>query len=183
MFELNGKKVVVVGLGKSGDAAARFCLKKGARVAALDSRPEVELAGLAKSLRAAGARVVCGPHRKKDFAGADLVVVSPGVPGTIAPIRSAAEAGALVAGEVELASWFISEPVVAVTGTNGKTTVTTLLGEMLKEAGLQVFVGGNIGTPLISYADSDNRAEVVVAEISSFQLDTAPTFTPRVGVL
>ena len=111
------------------------------------------------------------------------MLVSPGVPHTIAPLESARRKGIPVIGEVELASRFIREPIVAVTGTNGKTTTTRMLGEMLKRSGRSVFVGGNIGCPLIERIAQIDPVDVVVAEISSFQLDTIATFRPRIGVL
>ena len=124
-----------------------------------------------------------GGHRMESFTAADLIVVSPGVPHTIPPLAAARANGVPVIGEMELAGRFIGEPIVAVTGTNGKTTVTELVGAMLAASGRRVFVGGNIGTPLIAHVDSGARVEVVVAEVSSFQLDTIDTFRPAVGVL
>jgi UDP-N-acetylmuramoylalanine--D-glutamate ligase len=124
-----------------------------------------------------------GRHNIETFERADLIVLSPGVPHTILPIKRAEAKGIPILGEIELAARFIREPVIAVSGTNGKTTTTELLGDMLKNSGLKVFVGGNIGNPLIDYADKGESAEIVVAEVSSFQLDTIDTFRPRVGVL
>ena len=124
-----------------------------------------------------------GQHRTETFQQADLIVLSPGVPHTIPPIVRAQETGTVVMGEIELASRFIKDPIVAVTGTNGKTTTTELLGDMLKDSGLKVFVGGNIGKPLISYVDEGDRVDVIVAEISSFQLDTIDRFRAQIGVL
>jgi UDP-N-acetylmuramoylalanine--D-glutamate ligase len=112
-----------------------------------------------------------------------MIVLSPGVPHTIGPVAAASRLGVPVIGEIELASRFIKEPIIAITGTNGKTTVTTLIGKMLEESGLNVFVGGNIGNPLIDYVDGKNKAEIIVAEISSFQLDTIETFKPEISVL
>jgi UDP-N-acetylmuramoylalanine--D-glutamate ligase len=124
-----------------------------------------------------------GRHRPETFQNADLIVLSPGVPHTIAPVIQAQKNGTAVMGEIELASRFIEEPIVAVTGTNGKTTTTELLGEMLRRSGLDVFVGGNIGNPLIGYIDEGRRAKAIVAEISSFQLDTIDSFRPKIAVL
>jgi UDP-N-acetylmuramoylalanine--D-glutamate ligase len=134
-------------------------------------------------LRALGIELALGGHRAEDFTAADLVVLSPGVPHTLAPLQAARGRGVPVIGEVELAARFIREPIVAVSGTNGKTTVTELLGRMLEASGRRVFVGGNIGRPLIGYVDGGQAADIVVAEISSFQLDTIATFRPAVGVL
>ncbi len=134
-------------------------------------------------MRDLGIKMEIGPHRIETFEKTDLIVVSPGVPHTIEPIIKAKERGVPVIGEIELASKFIAEPVIAVTGTNGKTTTTTLLGKMLENSGLKVFVGGNIGNPLIAYADGEEKAEIVVIEVSSFQLDTVDTFRANVAVL
>jgi len=182
-MEISGKKTVVVGLGKTGISAAVFLRKRGAQVTVSDSSKDKNLDDAAKELQAIGVNVELGTHSSSSFLNAEIIVLSPGVPHTIEPVTRAAERGAIVTGEIELASRFIKEPIVAVTGTNGKTTTTTLIGNMLEESGLKVFVGGNIGKPLIDYVESENRADVVVAEISSFQLDTIKTFRPRVGVL
>jgi UDP-N-acetylmuramoylalanine--D-glutamate ligase len=124
-----------------------------------------------------------GGHRQEPFEAADLIVISPGVPHTIAPAGKGPQRGIPVIGEIELASRFIRKPIVAVSGTNGKTTTTELLGRMLAAAGLRVFVGGNIGNPLIEIAGRDADLDVIVAEISSFQLDTCERFRPHVAVL
>lgn len=182
-MEIAGKKTVVVGLGKTGISTAVFLKKRGAQVTVSDSSKDINLDDAAKKLQEIGINVELGTHSSLLFKNADLIVLSPGVPHTIEPVISAAGRGAIITGEVELASGFIKEPIVAVTGTNGKTTTTTLIGNMLEESGLKVFVGGNIGKPLIDYVESESRAEVVVAEISSFQLDTIKRFRPGVGVL
>ncbi|MCF8110435.1 MAG: UDP-N-acetylmuramoyl-L-alanine--D-glutamate ligase [Desulfobacteraceae bacterium] len=182
-MELNGKHITVAGLGKTGLALAYFLLRREAEVTVSDSAPEKILPEVQVKLRQAGAKLELGRHETPTFEQADLVVLSPGVPHTIAPVEAACRAGVPVIGEIELTARFITTPVVAVTGTNGKSTVTRLIGFMLEKSGLSVFVGGNLGTPLISYADGAQEADVVVAEISSFQLDTAETFHPAVGVL
>ncbi len=182
-MEISGKSVVVAGLGRTGMSVALFLKRRGARVAVVDSSAGSELAEKAESLVKMGIRVELGSHNPDIFENAGLVVLSPGVPHTIEPVKRAAERGIPVIGEIELASKFIKEPVVAISGTNGKTTVTTLAGKMLEESGLNVFVGGNIGNPLIDYVDSKKKAEIIVAEISSFQLDTIATFRPRISVL
>ena len=182
-MQLENKNVVVVGLGMSGIAATRFLKNRGADVTVTDIVTEGELADHVRTMREMNVRVELGQHRIKTFENADLVVLSPGVPHTIEPVKRAVERNISVVGEVELASRFIQDPVVAVTGTNGKTTTTDLLGKMLTHSGLSVFVGGNIGNPLIGYPDNKEKADIVVAEISSFQLDTIETFRPKVGVL
>ena len=182
-LELNGRNVVVVGLGKSGRAAAEFLSAKGADVVVSDMKPESELAELATHLRARGVGLDLGGHSESTFAWADLIVISPGVPGSIEPIRKAMARGVPVTGEIELAARFISSPIVAVTGTNGKTTTTSLIGSILKAAGKQTFVGGNIGNPLIEYVQQGQGADVVVIEVSSFQLETLETLKPAAAVL
>ncbi len=182
-MELKNKKVVIVGLGRTGLAVARFLHQKGARVVATDTADETALADAVGILRDLGAAVELGPHRSAVFQRSDLIVLSPGVSHTIAPLAEARSGGVQVIGEVELASRFIQAPIVAVTGTNGKTTTTELLGRMLKNSGIQTFVGGNIGNPLIEYVSSGQKERLVVAEISSFQLDTIDCFRPKVSIL
>jgi len=183
LMELANKNIVIVGLGRTGLAAARFLHRQGARVMVSDSASEKELGDAIGALAQLGIRVETGSHRAAFFQNADLILVSPGVAHTLEPIAQANARGVPVIGEVELASTFIKEPIIAVTGTNGKTTTTALLGQMLKNSGIQAFVGGNIGNPLIEYVSSAQKAQVVVAEISSFQLDTIATFRPKVSVL
>lgn len=182
-MNLAQKNILIVGLGVSGIAAARFAKNKGANVTVTDMAVEKELAPYAPIAHKLGATMELGRHNIETFERADLIVLSPGVPHTILPIKRAEAKGIPILGEIELAARFIREPVIAVSGTNGKTTTTELLGDMLKNSGLKVFVGGNIGNPLIDYADKGESAEIVVAEVSSFQLDTIDTFRPRVGVL
>ena len=176
-------RVTVVGLGKSGLAVSRFCRQQGARVTVTDMAPRNQFEAEARELEALGVKLEFGTHQPATFAQADLVVLSPGVPHTIAPVATARRRGIPVIGEVELASRYIQEPIVAVTGTNGKTTTTELLGQMLWKSGLDVFVGGNIGTPLIDYVAQGQRRDWLVIEVSSFQLDTIVHFRPRIGVL
>ena len=182
-MKLAGKKILVVGLGRTGLASARFLDQRGARVVVADTAGEKELGDAVDIVRELGIPMELGPHRPASFHNADLVVVSPGVPHTIEPLMRARDRGIPVIGEIELASRFIKEPIVAVTGTNGKTTTTELLGRMLTDSGLNVFVGGNIGNPLIEYVSKGKPAQVVVAEVSSFQLDTTITFRPWLCVL
>jgi UDP-N-acetylmuramoylalanine--D-glutamate ligase len=182
-MELAGKNIAVVGLGKTGMALARFLKKRGAVVVVTDMAAEEDLGPHVRELRQMGIALEAGRHEPETFQQADLIVLSPGVPHTIAPVARAQETGTVVMGEIELASRFIKEPIVAVTGTNGKTTTTELLGDMLKRSGMDVFVGGNIGNPLIGYIDQDHRADAIVAEISSFQLDTIDRFRPQIAVL
>jgi UDP-N-acetylmuramoylalanine--D-glutamate ligase len=182
-MDLVDKNILIVGFGTSGLAAARFAKNRGAAVTVTDIAPEEDLADQVREASAMGVNLELGRHDMETFERADHIIISPGVPHTIAPILSARTKGIPVWGEIELASRFIREPVIAVSGTNGKTTTTTLLGKMLENSGFRVFVGGNIGNPLISYIDDAPKAEIIVAEISSFQLDTIETFRPAVSVL
>ena len=182
-MELAGKNILVVGLGRTGLAAARFLHRQGARVLVADTADEAQLGDSVRVLREMGIALELGPHRITSFKNADLIVISPGVSHTIEPIKQARTRDIPLMSEVELASRFITEPIVAVTGTNGKTTTTELLNQMLKNSGISVFVGGNIGNPLIEYVGSGQKKQVVVAEISSFQLDTIGSFRPKISVL
>jgi UDP-N-acetylmuramoylalanine--D-glutamate ligase len=176
-MELAGKRVLVLGLGKSGIAAARLCRERGASVVATDSAPAERLA---PEVRALDAELVLGGHGGVDFTGMDLVVVSPGVP-PLAELDAAERAGVEVIGELELAFRLIEGPVVAIGGTNGKSTTTTLVGLMLDAAFDRVFVGGNLGTPAVAAVDT--KWDAVVLEVSSFQLERAPRFRPKASVL
>jgi UDP-N-acetylmuramoylalanine--D-glutamate ligase len=180
--ELAGKTVVVVGLARSGIAAAEFLAGRGARVVATDSKPEGELAQEAVSLRARGVRLEAGGHLAETFRQADLVVVSPGVPWNAPELEQARAAGVPVIGELELGARFLKGRVVAITGTKGKSTTTAALGAMLREAGGDVRVGGNIGTAVTGLVEGSTEATTFVLEVSSFQLEAADTFHPRVAV-
>lgn len=182
-LELENKKVLVVGLGISGEACARFLKNRGAQVTVNDANRNPQLTKTKKRLGKRGIHTVLGGHPQHLFEKAELICLSPGVPHTLPPLDKARHLGIPVWGEIELACRFISEPIVAVTGTNGKTTTTSLIGEMLRASGRRIFVGGNIGRPLILYPDLDRKPDVVVIEVSSFQLDTIATFRPRVAVL
>ena len=182
-LELKNKRTLVVGLAKTGVAVARFLKKSGAHVTVTDLKNRDELGSYVEDVLAMGISLSLGAHETGEFMNSDLIVLSPGVPHTIAPLEKARGAGIRVIGEIELASRHIEEPMVAVTGTNGKTTTTSLIGEMLKASGHSVFVGGNIGAPLIDYVETGTRVDTIVAEISSFQLDTIEHFKPEVAVL
>jgi UDP-N-acetylmuramoylalanine--D-glutamate ligase len=182
-LEIADKKALVVGLGRSGVETLIFLKKRGALLAAADMLPEKQLEASMNALRELNITFSLGNHNVETFLAADFIVISPGVPHTIAPLAAAREKGIPVMGELELASRFITEPVIAVTGTNGKTTTTGLIGDMLKQSGQTVFVGGNIGNPLVGYVDSGQKADHLVVEVSSFQLDTIETFRPEISVL
>ncbi|MEJ2655654.1 MAG: UDP-N-acetylmuramoyl-L-alanine--D-glutamate ligase [Desulfobacterales bacterium] len=182
-MKLYQKNILIVGLGASGLAAARFAKNRGGVVTVTDIAKEDALAAYLPEIRGMGVKTELGQHRIETFEKAELIILSPGVPHTILPIKQAGAKGIPILGEFEFASLYIREPIVAVTGTNGKTTTTQLLGNMLESSGFNVFVGGNIGNPLIDYAAEEKTADIVVAEVSSFQLDTIDTFRPRVSVL
>ena len=182
-MELAGKKVLIVGAARSGIAAARFLLGQGAIVALMDQKPIEKWTPEAVTLKEAGVGLLPGEAPSWLLDQLDLVVLSPGVPATIIPIRYAERAGAEVIGEVELAARYLKGRLVAITGSNGKTTTTSLIGELLRDAGLKVQVGGNIGTALISMVDSSRDDGWTVAELSSFQLETIKTFHPSIAVV
>jgi len=186
-LELSGKKVVVVGFRRTGAAVAEFLARRDAVVTVTDRDCEEELAPYVERIRrlSEGSRIrlELGGHKPETFESADLIVISPGVPHTIAPVQRALSRNIPLMGEMELAGRFIEEPIVAITGTNGKTTTTELVGAMLSASGIKNFVGGNIGNPLIEYLDQKEKVRVVVAEVSSFQLDTTSTFRPKAGIL
>src|SRR5438270_7285149 len=182
-MELNGKRVLVVGLGKSGVASALFLKKHGAKVTVSDTKSGDELRNEIPVLLDNGITVETGGHGDRTFRGQDLIVVSPGVPVDAPPLEQARALGESVIGEIELAAQFLPGPLVAITGSNGKTTTTTLAGEIMAAAGFPTLVGGNIGTPAVSLAERAKSDTVIVLEISSFQLETIQTFRPRVAVV
>jgi UDP-N-acetylmuramoylalanine--D-glutamate ligase len=182
-MELNGKRVLVVGLGKSGVASALFLKKHGAQVAVSDTKSGDELRNEIPVLLDNGITVETGGHGERTFRGQDLIVVSPGVPVDAPPLKQARSLGESVIGEIELAAQFLPGPLVAITGSNGKTTTTTLTGEIMVAGGFQTLVGGNIGTPAISLAERAKPETVIVLEVSSFQLETIQTFRPKVAVV
>jgi UDP-N-acetylmuramoylalanine--D-glutamate ligase len=183
MMELKDKRVLVVGLGKSGVASALFLKAHGARVTVSDTKSGDELRNEIPVLLDHGITVETGGHGERTFRGQDLIVVSPGVP-VDAPLLAQTRAmGEAVIGEIELAAQFLPGPIVAITGSNGKTTTTALTGEIMAAGGLPTLVGGNIGTPAISLAERANPETVIVLEVSSFQLETIQTFRPKVAVV
>ena len=177
-MQISGKKVIVVGLGKSGIAATRLCAHLGASVIATDSAPAEKLAPDVPGLPA---QVIVGGHAGVEFTSADLIVVSPGVP-TFAALAEAEQKGVPVVGELALAMSQLQIPALLVGGTNGKSTTTSLLGDILKEGGLRTFVGGNLGTPA-SEAVGHKTFDAAVLEVSSFQLERAPAIKPKVSIL
>jgi UDP-N-acetylmuramoylalanine--D-glutamate ligase len=182
-MDLNGKRALVVGLGKSGVASALFMKQHGARVTVSDTKSGDELRNEIPLLLDSGITVETGGHGERTFRGQDLIVVSPGVPVDAPPLVHARSLGETVIGEIELAAQFLPGPIVAITGSNGKTTTTALTGEMMAAAGFPTLVGGNIGTPAISLAERARPETVIVLEVSSFQLETIQTFRPKVAVV
>ena len=182
-MELNNKRVLVVGLGKSGVAAALFLKSRGAQVTVSDSKPQEQLSEEIPILLDHGIAVETGGHGERTFHGQDLIVVSPGVPVDSPALVQARALGEPVIGEIELAARFLPKNMVAITGSNGKTTTTTLIGEIISAGGYPTRVGGNIGTPAISLVATARRDSVIVLEVSSFQLETIQTFRPKVAVV
>lgn len=183
-MNVQGKHILVVGLGKSGLAAVRWLAKHGARVSASEVKAETDMdPRVLREIMELGVTLEAGGHRRETFLAADEIILSPGVPLDMEPLTAARERGIPVLGEMELACRLVDAPMVAITGTNGKSTVTALVGAMLENEGLSVFVGGNLGTPLIDYGAREEKADYVVVEVSSFQLDTMTSFHPRVAVL
>ncbi len=181
-MSLESAAVVVVGLARSGVAAADFLARRGASVVATDLKSEDELSEEALSLRARGVRLDLQGHRSDTFDGASMVVVSPGVPWERPELEAAREAGAEVMAEIELAFRHLEGRLAAITGTKGKSTTTAALGAILQEAGLDVRVGGNIGTPLIGLVEGSDERTVFAVEVSSFQLEGTSRFHPQVAV-
>src|SRR3984957_2842546 len=182
-MELNGKRVLVVGLGKSGVASALFLKKHGAKVSVSDTKSGDELRNEIPLLLDHGIDVETGGPGEPTFRRPDLIVVPPGVPVDAPPLVQARSLGENVIGEIELAAKFLPGPIVAITGSNGKTTTTTLTGEIMTAAGFPTLVGGNIGTPAISLAERADKDTVIVLEVSSFQLETIQTFRPKISVV
>ena len=183
-FRLPTSKVLVVGLGVSGFWTALWLAEQGAEVTVSEMKSEVDLdPGIHTQIAKLGVGLETGGHRRETFLNAEMIIISPGVPHDMELLVAASKRGIPVIGEMELASRLIDIPIIAVTGTNGKSTVTALLGFMLERAGSKVFVGGNIGTPLMAYATGEDRADYAVLEVSSFQLDTIQAFTPFVSVI
>ncbi len=178
---LANSRVAVVGLGKSGRSAIKFCRGIGAEVVLSEGgKLDDETAYWLKEI---GVIYEDGGHRFDFLRQADLVLISPGVPHYLPVLHAVRQDGGVVVGELSLAAFYLRTPVIAITGTNGKTTVTTLIGDLLRAAGKNVFVGGNIGTPLTDYLAGPQDADWVVLEESSFQLDVAGAFQPQIGVL
>jgi UDP-N-acetylmuramoylalanine--D-glutamate ligase len=183
MMDLKNKRVLVVGLGKSGLSAAMFLRGQGARVTVSDARSAVALAKEIPALLEAGIMVESGGHGLLTFRRQDLIVISPGVPMDTPEVKQVVALGLPVIGELELASRYLKGQVVAITGSNGKTTTTTLVGKIFADAGVPTQVGGNIGLPVIDLVAKSTLDTVSVLEVSSFQLETVEEFHPRIAVI
>ncbi len=183
MKNIRNKKIVILGLGRSGYAAAILAKKKKAKVFVSELLNNKEMCSKAEDLRKRGIYVELGGHTEKFFKGADFFVTSPGIKSNTFALIWARRNKIDVISEIEFASWFCPAPIVAITGSNGKTTVTTLLGKVFKAAGRRVVVCGNIGNPFCGEYPKINKADVIVLEASSFQLEFVKNFRPRVSVI
>ncbi len=182
-MDVRGKRVLVVGLGKSGVASATFLRSRGAKVTVSDSKSEAQLRQEIPLLLDKGITVETGHHGERTFRDQDMIVVSPGVPFDQPQIEQARKQGIRVIGEIELAAVFVAGHVIAITGSNGKTTTTSLCGDIIKAGGKKTLVGGNIGTPAISFAEQADADTWSVLEISSFQLETIESFRPEIAAI
>ncbi|MDH5406098.1 MAG: UDP-N-acetylmuramoyl-L-alanine--D-glutamate ligase [Candidatus Aminicenantes bacterium] len=180
--DLRGKKVLVVGAARSGEAAAELLLKHGAMVTLTDTKPETELESSLSPLRKEGVEVENGGHRLETFLSSELIILSPGVPLKIEPLQEAMRRGIPVISEVELAYHFLKGKVIGVTGSNGKSTTATLIGDVINRGGFRAVVAGNIGNPLCGVV-TDEEVDYYVVELSSFQLETIVTFRPHISLL
>src|SRR5215510_4973709 len=182
-MELKNKRVLVVGLGRSGAASAFFLQDHGAKLTVSDEKSEAQLQNEIAALLDRGVSIETGRHGERTFRDQDLIVVSPGVPSDQPQLQQARSMGIPVIGEVELAFRFLQGKAIAITGSNGKTTTTTLVGEILAKSGKKTLVGGNIGTPVISLAPKSATDSLTVLEISSFQLESIQQFRPWIAAI
>jgi len=183
MLQVQGKKVTVVGLGKSGLAAAQLLIDRGAEVTVTDKFSGEAIGKRAGNLKDRGIKIEVGEHGQEAIEGADLIVVSPGVPPDSLPFTMAREKGIPLIGELELGCYWCEAPIIAITGTNGKSTTVTLIGEMLRAGGRRVNVAGNIGNPFCGEVGKLSKDVLAVVEVSSFQLETIKDFKPFIAVI
>jgi len=181
--ELENKRLLVVGLARTGLVVSLFCAAYGARVTATDEKPESALADTSAKLREAGVTLAFGQAPQEIFLNQDLIIISPGVPAKLPALELARSRGIPVWSEIELAWRLLRGKLVAITGSNGKTTTTALTAHILQSAKIPTLIGGNIGTPLLARVEASSDSSVTVAEVSSFQLETTEAFRPDIGVL
>ena len=182
MFDLKGRKVLVIGLARTGVATSLFCARHGAIVAAADTRPQSELADAATKLQAAKVAIQLGGYSEKILTGQELVIPSPGVPADAEILQAARTKNIPIWSEIELADRFLNGRLIGITGSNGKTTTTSLVDHILKSSGFSTLLAGNIGTPLIDVVENTTDQTVTVAELSSFQLELIESFRPNISV-
>jgi UDP-N-acetylmuramoylalanine--D-glutamate ligase len=182
-MDVKGKRVLVVGLGKSGVASAIFLASRGACVTVSDAKREDKLRDQIPALLERGITVETGKHGERTFRDQELLVASPGVPNDLPQLQAARQRGIPVIGEIELTARYLEGRIVAITGSNGKTTTTTLVGEIIASGGRKTLVGGNIGTPAITFVEQSSPDTWVVLEISSFQLETIELFRPHIAAV
>ncbi len=182
MFDLNGKKVLVIGLARTGVATSLFCERHGATVTVVDTRSESELSQAATNLPAANISLQLGGYTEQILDGIDLVIPSPGVPADSEILKVARVHNIPVWSEIELADRFLNGRLVGITGSNGKTTTTSLIEHILKNSGFSTLLAGNIGTPLVDVVEQTTDQTIAVAELSSFQLELIETFRPNISV-
>ena len=182
-MRFEGKRVLIVGLGESGKAAARFLGRRGAIVSATDAQPAGKLMTVKEELENQGVECHFGEHPASLFLGQDLIVPSPGVPWNLPQLEAARNSGVQVMGELEIAAGLLRGRVIGVTGTNGKTTTTALIGHILESAGKRVRIGGNIGRPVLAMVDGSTPDTWNVLELSSFQLEAMNSFRSHIGVV
>jgi len=182
MSKYKSKRVLIVGFGVSGVAVAKYMIKQGAKVLISEQKQNTEVLESVKALEDYKVEYEFGGHNPRSFLGAELIVVSPGVPLTLPVLQEAKAQNIPITTEVDLAAMALKEPLISVTGTNGKTTTTLLIGEIFKADQRPVYVGGNIGKPLLDYITEGQRADYVVSELSSFQIDLIEKLVPAVAV-
>jgi len=176
--ELKDKKILVVGLGKTGVSLCHFLTQHGAQVTVTDHKSKPELAAQLELLGPLPLKYELGGHSPKTFVQQDLIILSPGIPTHLKIFDYARSQGIKITGELEFASQFVKEPIVAITGTNGKTTVSQLMNEMLSLSGVESWCGGANGLPLTEYLRLEKKAKVVIVEVSSYMLETVESFNP-----
>lgn len=177
-MELKGKKIMVVGLSRTGVALTKFLVKQGVEVTVSDHKSPAELSTSLEEIEGLEVNFDLGGHTPKAMLAQEMIILSPGVPSELKIFDYARQHGVKVTGELEFASRFVKEPIIGITGTNGKSTTAKLCEQMLKESGVNVWLGGNFGEPLIEYVAREEKAQVVIVETSSFQLELAETYSP-----